>query len=59
MSTIRASGRTVTDLIAAAKTKGFTMGNGYGKLKDQTFRIGHMGDHTVARVQALLASLAT
>lgn len=59
VSTIRASGHTVTDLIAAAKAKGFTMGNGYGKLKDQTFRIGHMGDHTVARVQALLASLAT
>jgi len=27
---------------------GYTIGAGYGKLKDGTIRIGHMGDHTVA-----------
>ncbi len=58
VSTIRASGRTVQDLIAKGKAAGFTLGNGYGKLKDLTFRVGHMGDHPVARVQALLAALA-
>lgn len=57
VSTIGASGRVVQDLIAKAKAGGFTLSNGYGKLKDLTFRIGHMGDHTVARLAALLDAL--
>ena len=28
----------------ALKAKGFEISNGYGKIKDNTFRIGHMGD---------------
>lgn len=36
---------------------GFTIGAGYGKLKDATIRIGHMGDHTVAELEALLGAL--
>jgi aspartate aminotransferase-like enzyme len=28
----------------AMKAKGFEISNGYGKIKDNTFRIGHMGD---------------
>lgn len=28
----------------AMKAKGFEISNGYGKIKDSTFRIGHMGD---------------
>jgi aspartate aminotransferase-like enzyme len=59
VSTIRSSGRVVKDLLASAKAKGFTFGNGYGKLRDVTFRIGHMGDHPLARVEALLAALAS
>ncbi len=31
---------------------GIQVGGGYGKLADTTFRIGHMGDHTVATVNA-------
>ncbi|MEZ5962757.1 MAG: alanine--glyoxylate aminotransferase family protein [Planctomycetota bacterium] len=58
VSTVNASGRVVTELIAKAKAAGFTLSNGYGKLKDQTFRIGHMGDHDVTRLRALLAALA-
>jgi len=34
--------------------RGWTIAPGYGKLKDTTFRIGHMGDHTVAELEALL-----
>lgn len=34
------------------KRHGITVGGGYGKLGDTTFRIGHMGDHTVATLQA-------
>lgn len=59
VSTVNASGRTVTDLIAKGKAKGFTLSNGYGKLKDQTFRIGHMGDHDLARLQSFLAALTS
>lgn len=58
VSTIKASGRVVKDLIASAKAKGYTLGNGYGKLRDVTFRIGHMGDHTPERVAGLLGALA-
>jgi predicted phosphoserine aminotransferase len=36
---------------------GYTIGAGYGKLKDATVRIGHMGDHTVAELEALLSAL--
>jgi aspartate aminotransferase-like enzyme len=40
--------------VSAIKKEGWTIGSGYGALKDTTFRIGHMGDHTVAGVDALL-----
>jgi aspartate aminotransferase-like enzyme len=31
--------------------------SGYGKLKDTTFRIGHMGDHTLEELDELLGVL--
>ena len=31
----------------AISARGFTVGGGYGKLSESTFRIGHMGDHTL------------
>ncbi|MCA8942026.1 MAG: alanine--glyoxylate aminotransferase family protein, partial [Planctomycetes bacterium] len=46
------------DIVARAKAAGFTLGRGYGELKATTFRIGHMGDHTVARLRALLDAIA-
>jgi aspartate aminotransferase-like enzyme len=42
------------DVVAAVKSKGWVIGGGYGKLKDTTIRIGHMGDHSVAGLDALL-----
>lgn len=39
----------------AVGDRGWTIGTGYGKLKESTIRIGHMGDHTVDRVHDLLA----
>ena len=39
------------------QAKGFVIAPGYGKLKDTTFRIGHMGDHTVAELETLLGVL--
>ena len=43
----------VTDMTA----RGWTIGSGYGKLKESTIRIGHMGDHTPAELTALLGQL--
>ena len=39
-------------------SRGFTIAPGYGKQKDTTIRIGHMGDHTVAELDAVLGALA-
>ena len=48
---------TGTAVCAGMRARGWTLGGGYGKLKDATFRIGHMGDHTVEELAALLAEL--
>ena len=37
--------------------KGMTLSNGYGKLKETTFRIGHMGDITMEDLGELLAAI--
>lgn len=51
-------GRTGPAVTAALAARGWTIGAGYGELKDATIRIGHMGDHSVAELDALLAQLA-
>jgi aspartate aminotransferase-like enzyme len=43
------------DVVQAVARRGFTIGSGYGKLKDSTIRIGHMGDHTLETLRACLA----
>ena len=40
------------------EARGFTIAPGYGKLKDSTFRIGHMGDHTLEELEVLLGELS-
>ena len=45
------------EIVSRLKTAGWTIGGGYGKLKDTTIRIGHMGDHTVDELDALLAAI--
>jgi aspartate aminotransferase-like enzyme len=44
-------------LAKALEKDGFSIGSGYGKLKRDTIRIGHMGDHAVDEVVALLETL--
>jgi predicted phosphoserine aminotransferase len=44
-------------LIEKLKKRGFTIANGYGKLKNITFRIGHMGDLTVSEIEELLTNI--
>jgi predicted phosphoserine aminotransferase len=41
----------------AVKARGFTIASGYKSLKETTFRIGHMGDHTVAELETVLNAL--
>lgn len=41
-------------VVKAVKERGFVIGGGYGKLKQETVRIGHMGDHTVEETEAVL-----
>jgi len=55
VTTIRVpEGWTGPRIAAAVKQRGFQIATGYGRLKDETFRIGHMGDHTVDELNDLL-----
>jgi aspartate aminotransferase-like enzyme len=55
VSTIRLPENLPAERFTAAVAKqGIVIGNGYGKLRSATFRIGHMGDHTVESVQRCL-----
>ena len=40
------------------KKRGYTLGGGYGQWKETTFRIGHMGDISIADLEAMLDVLA-
>ncbi|HWA40188.1 MAG TPA: hypothetical protein VG712_01170, partial [Gemmatimonadales bacterium] len=48
------SGKVIADLV---EKQGYVIGAGYGKLKDRSFRIGHMGDHTVRGLDRCLAAI--
>ena len=54
VSCLRADGLDVSALIGGLKERGHEIGNGYGPLKGETFRIGHMGDHREEDLEALL-----
>jgi aspartate aminotransferase-like enzyme len=45
---------TASTLVKAVAERGFTIGNGYGKNRETTFRIGHMGDHVPERLEVCL-----
>ncbi len=50
-------GVTGPEVAGAMRERGWVIGGGYGKLKAETFRIGHMGDHTLEELEGLLATL--
>ncbi len=50
-------GVNIGDLNKALGQKGMAMANGYGKLKEQTFRIAHMGDIQMKDIDELLAAI--
>ena len=43
-------------VVAGAAARGYVIGDGYGKLKGRTVRIGHMGDHTIDTLDGCLAA---
>ena len=43
-------------VLKAVKERGFTIGSGYGKNKETTVRVGHMGDHTLEGLERCLAA---
>jgi aspartate aminotransferase-like enzyme len=45
-------------VVKAVSAAGITLGAGYGKLKDTTIRIGHMGDHTPETLDPCLSATA-
>lgn len=56
-SIVLPEGRTGPEVVSGLKARGWTITSGYGKLKDGTIRIGHMGEHTVEELNALLGAL--
>jgi len=50
-------GRGAPAVVKAMRERGWVIGGGYGKLRERTFRIGHMGDHTEGELDALLGVL--
>ncbi len=57
VGTIVPRGETGGDVVARAAAAGFAVSNGYGQLRDRTFRIGHMGDHDEETLDRLLTAL--
>lgn len=59
VSSLQSSGRDVEAMARAAREQGFVLDRGYGNLKGSTFRIGHMGDHTVEGLRRLLRAITS
>lgn len=50
-------GHTGPSVVAAMKDRDYVIGAGYGRLREGTIRIGHMGDHTLEELNMLLGDL--
>jgi predicted phosphoserine aminotransferase len=50
-------GISVADLNTELGKRGFAISNGYGKIKEQTFRIAHMGDLTLDEIKELIKNI--
>lgn len=47
-------GLTGAAVVRAVAGEGITIGGGYGRMRERTFRIGHMGDHTPQTLERCL-----
>ena len=52
-----ADGESGPKIVKGMAERGWVIGGGYGKMKPSTFRIGHMGDHTLDELNELLDAL--
>ena len=50
-------GIVVADLIKKLEERGVTISNGYGDLKEKSFRIAHMGDTKPDEIKTLLSMI--
>ena len=50
----RGTGPDFVPALESLKAQGILVSNGYGDLKNKTFRIGHMGEHTLEDIKNLL-----
>ena len=58
LSTVRNTrGISISDMNKFLRKRGMVISNGYGKLKDQTLRIAHMGDCQPEHLDALFAAM--
>jgi predicted phosphoserine aminotransferase len=58
VTTIRCpDGWTGPKLAAAVRQRGYEVATGYGRMKEDSFRIGHMGDHSPDALEGLLEVL--
>jgi aspartate aminotransferase-like enzyme len=55
VTTIAVEGGRAPAIVKGVRERGWTIGGGYGAIKEETIRIGHMGEHTVEELDALLA----
>ena len=55
ISCIQAGTLDTAAFLAGMKQRGHELGDGYGELRNRTFRIGHMGDHSETELAAMLA----
>jgi aspartate aminotransferase-like enzyme len=56
VSCIRSGSLDVKWFLGELKKREHTISNGYGDMKDVSFRIGHMGDHTEEELASLLSA---
>ncbi len=47
----------VSSLNTKLAERGYCISNGYGSLRDKTFRIAHMGDTTIEELSSLLSEM--
>jgi predicted phosphoserine aminotransferase len=57
VSCINSNGKDVSLMSQKLVEKGYLISAGYGKLKDKTFRIGHMGEWNLAVIKEVLADI--
>jgi aspartate aminotransferase-like enzyme len=50
-------GKNISELNQKLAEKGLSISNGYGKLADKTFRIGHMGEWTLPEMKGVIAAI--